>query len=83
MKAVSVSVVVNVPSKSKAAIERGQSDACIDSVERELARRQLKAAIERGQSDACIDSAERELARQLFKAATIFSFIEFYEFKFR
>ena len=47
----------------KVAIEQEQSDACIDSAEREQARPEVKVAIEQGQRDACIDPAEREQAR--------------------
>ena len=53
--------------KIKAAIEREQSGARIDSAEREQARSKIKAAIEREQSGARIDSAEREQARSKIK----------------
>jgi G:T/U-mismatch repair DNA glycosylase len=57
----------------KAAIEREKSDACINSSEREQARRAasiFKAAIEREKNDACISSSEREQARS---AASMFN----------
>jgi drug/metabolite transporter (DMT)-like permease len=53
----------------KAALERGQSDACISSAEREQPRLKVKPALERGQSDACISSAEREQSRLKVKPA--------------
>jgi len=43
--------------------EREQSDACIDSAERESTRPKGKVMGEREQSDACIDSAECEEPR--------------------
>ena len=54
----------------KAAFERGHSDVCISSAEREQSRPKVKAAFERGHSDVCISSAEREQSRPKFKRTT-------------
>ena len=53
---------------AKAAIEREQSQAGLDSAERKQARPKVKAAIEREQSQAGLDSAERKQARPKVKA---------------
>ena len=48
----------------KAASERGQSQARLDSAEREQSRQEGKTASEQEQSQARLDSAEREQSRQ-------------------